>query len=170
MLKWILTQLDDATLITLSTATATKIKGFREITKSNLKLTKPQILTELQKPTKAVRLRDGLRRYVEKKLTEDDITSLRERTQEELEELISNGSHALLDVLIVLMTGEDEEQQLVLADVADQLFTALSPGDNGAKQDDSPATEEAASEDGDTAADSGVQAAIAAEAQARARI
>ena len=143
MLKWILSQLDDTVILNLAAATNTKVKGFREITKSNLKLVKPQIMNELQKPTKTVRLKSGLLRYVTEKLEEDDIKSLREKNEQELREAIENDTYSLLDVCIALITGDEEEQR---PELAEQLFTSLYEEENSAEQPEEPENTDAKDE------------------------
>ncbi|GIP39845.1 hypothetical protein J31TS4_31250 [Paenibacillus sp. J31TS4] len=158
MLKWILGELDEAVLLNLAVVTATKVKGFREINKSNIKLVKPQILNELQKPTKAARLNGGLRHYIIKTQQEDDIKSLRQKNQEELTELIMSNTYTLSDVLIMLITGDDKEYQLELAE---RLFTSMFQEGNNLVQVESSMDETTDGNEDIFAA----QAEIAAEAE-----
>jgi len=121
ILKWILTQQEAAVLYDLATATACKVKGFREITRNNIKQVRPQVMNELQKTTKAARVRLELRKHIDNKLTEEVVKDLRAKNQEELLELIHTKNYSLADILIILVTGDEDQSAL-----ADALFTSIS--------------------------------------------
>ncbi|WP_339818784.1 hypothetical protein MKZ15_23775 [Paenibacillus sp. FSL R7-0216] len=121
MMKWVLTEQEDAVLYDLASTTACKVKGFREITRNNIKQIRPQVVNELQKGTKAVKLKKELQKHINEMLTEEVVTDLRVKNSEELKGLIDNKKYKLADVLLALITGEAE--QVVLAE---SLFNSTS--------------------------------------------
>lgn len=125
MVKWVLTEQEDAILYDLATATACKVKGFREITRNNIKQIRPQVINELQKTTKAVRLKKELQKHINKVLGEDAVKDLRVKNQEELLKLIDTKKYSLEDVILALMTGEVEQTVF-----AETLFTSISEQEN----------------------------------------
>lgn len=120
MMKWVLTQQEEAILYDLAIATACKVKGFREITRNNIKQIRPQVINELLKKTKAVRLKKGLREHINKMLTENVVKDLRLKNQDELLGLIATKKLRMADVLVALVTGETEQ-----ATLAESLFASI---------------------------------------------
>ncbi|GFN32956.1 hypothetical protein [Paenibacillus xylaniclasticus] len=121
MMKWVLTQQEPAALYDLANVTDCKVKGFREITRANIKQVRSQVIHELQKPAKTVKLKVGLYQQVLNTLTEEVVKELREKKQDELLELIDTKKYSPADVLLALITGEAE--QLALAEA---LFQTIS--------------------------------------------
>ncbi|MFX3633234.1 MAG: hypothetical protein ACE3L7_15220 [Candidatus Pristimantibacillus sp.] len=120
LVKWVLTQQEEMVLYDLATVTACKVKGFREITRNNIKQIRPHVINELQKTTKTVRLKTELRKHINKVLTEGVVKDLQVKNQEELLELIDTKKYSLADVVIALITGEAEQAVL-----AETLFTSI---------------------------------------------
>lgn len=128
MVKWVLTEQEETVLYDLATATDCKVKGFREITRNNIKQIRLQVIKELQKTTKAVGLKTELQKHINKRLTEEIVKDLRVKNQEELLAIIDTKKYSLSDVILALMTGEVEQAVL-----AEALFTSISEQENHAQ-------------------------------------
>jgi hypothetical protein len=143
MLKWIFSQLDDTVLFDLANKTNVKVRGFRNITLSNLRIVKPQVVNEMQNPKKAIRLKSGLQQYLHKKFNEEEIKSLRSSNEQELKAAIANNKYVVVDVCIALITGEAEEQR---HELAEQLYLSWSQKESGDAQVEKPEHQEAKEE------------------------
>ncbi len=128
MLKWVLAQQEEAVLYDLAIATNCKVKGFREITRNNIKQIRPQVMNELQKTTKVMRLKAGLRKHINQCLTEEAVKDIRKLNRDELLELVNTGKYSLINILLALTTGEVEDSE-----EAEALFAFISDSGNLAR-------------------------------------
>ena len=104
--KYILENMNDEELFSLSKNLNVKVQGFRQISlNSQFRLLKPKLISALITP---LRLKD-IKKYIWKKIGDTDFsTRILEKTEVQLLEEITNISKAT-EIFTILLTCSDEE-------------------------------------------------------------